>query len=385
MESVVRVFHPPKKSYFLFGPRGTGKSTWVKHLHADATVIDLLEPEVYRSYKSHPGRLRETVEAKTGPHAFLIDEIQKVPSLLSLVHALIEEDKSRQFILTGSSARKLKRDGVDLLGGRALLTHMHPFIACELDENFSLDKALHFGMLPLIYQSETANEDLKAYLALYMKEEVQMEGLVRNVDEFAQFLEIISFSQGSVLNYSNIARECGVSGKSVENYVSILEDLLLAFKVPVFSKRAKRILVVKPKFYYFDAGVYRAIRPKGPLDFQEELGGIALETLVAQHLRAWIDYSEAEGKLFYWRTKAGLEVDFVMYGELGFCAIEVKHTTNVNQQDLKGLNEFKKDYPEAQCMLLYRGKEVLRKGDVMCYPMDLFFKALIPNQAIEIR
>jgi predicted AAA+ superfamily ATPase len=209
-----------------------------------------------------------------------------------------------------------------------------------------------------------------------------MEGLVRRVEEFGQFLEMMSFSQGSILNYSNIARECHVSNKSVENYVSILEDLLLSFRLPIFTKKAKRILVAKPKFYYFDAGVYRFIRPKGPLDYPEELDGLTLETLVAQHLRAWLDYSMADGKLYFWRTKSGLEVDFIVYGEIGFYAIEVKNSDKISSKDLRGLTEFKLDYPEAHCLLLYRGKDKLKKQDVLCYPVDKFLLSLQPDKTL---
>ena len=382
MESVTRFLRLPKKSCFIFGPRGTGKSTWVKWHYPEATVVDLLEPDVYQQYKAFPERLRERVLAAKHP-VFIIDEIQKAPALLSLIHLLIEEDKSRKFILTGSSARKLKREGVDLLGGRALITHMHPFMAAELEKRFSLIEALQFGMLPLVHNSEDPRSDLKAYLALYMKEEVQMEGLVRNVEGFSQFLEVISFSQGSLLNYSNIARECCISSKTVENYVSILEDLLLAFKLTIFSQKAKRQLVATAKFYYFDAGVYRHIRPKGPLDYPEELHGITLETLVAQHLRAWIDYSEQDGKLYFWRTKSGLEVDFIIYGEIGFYAIEVKNSAQIRSKDLRGLHEFKQDYPQASLFLLYRGKEILKKGDVLCCPVEHFLLQLKPDIKIE--
>lgn len=200
-----------------------------------------------------------------------------------------------------------------------------------------------------------------------MKEEVQMEGLVRNIEQFARFLEAISFSQGSVLNYSNVARDCEVSNKTVENYITILEHLLLGFTLPIFSKKAKRHLIARPKFYYFDAGVYQTIRPKGPLDYPEEVQGIALETLVAQHLRAWLDYSKKQGRLYFWRTKSGLEVDFIIYGEIGFYAIEVKNSNRIKPQDLRALNEFQKDYGNCQCILLYRGREKLKKGDVYVF------------------
>lgn len=263
-------------------------------------------------YRSFPERLQDYVSAYPANTTFIIDEVQKAPHLLSVVHLLIEKKHHWQFILTGSSARKLKREGVDLLAGRATLKHLHPFIAAELNQQFSLEKALKYGMLPLIHSSANPLEDLKTYIALYMKEEVQTEGLVRNIEQFARFMEAISFSQASILNYSNIARDCNVSSKTVENYVEILEDLLLSFTIPVFAKKAKRLLSVRPKFYFFDAGVYQILRPKGPLDYPEEINGLSLETLVAQHLRAWLDYTKKEGQLYFWRTKNGLEVDFII-------------------------------------------------------------------------
>lgn len=383
MESVKRFFHPPNKSYFLFGARGTGKSTWIKNFYHHAFIIDLLDPEQYWQYRSFPERLREVVMAQgLNTRHFVIDEVQKAPELLSVVHMLIEEKRDWQFILTGSSSRKLKRQGVDLLGGRAQLKHFYPFMAAELGEQFHLSKALEYGLLPLIFNSTDPRGDLRAYFALYMKEEVQMEGLVRNVEQFGRFLEAISFSQGSILNYTNIARDCGVSSKTVENYVDILEDLLLSFKVPVFTKKAKRILSTHPKFYYFDTGVYRAIRPSGPLDQVEEIAGYALETLFAQHLRAWLGYSQKFGELFFWRTKSGLEVDFIIYGEIGFYAFEVKNSNRIKPQDLRGLKEFKQDYPQCKCFLLYNGTDSFIRDDILCYPVDAFLKRLVPDQEI---
>lgn len=378
MRNVIRFFEAPNKSFFLFGPRGTGKSTWIKSHYPTALVIDLLEPDTYRNFRAYPERLQEFVLAEKSTKIFIIDEAQKAPDLLSVVHLLIEQKKGWQFILTGSSARKLKREGVDLLAGRAILKHMHPFMAAELKKNFSLAKALAVGMLPLIYDSKTPEQDLKTYVALYMKEEVQMEGLVRNIEQFARFLEAISFSQASVLNCNNVARDCGVSSKTVDNYIGMLEDLLLAFTLPVFSKKAKRHLIAHSKFYYFDAGVYQTIRPKGPLDYPEEIGGLALETLIAQHLRAWLDYSNKQGQLYFWRTKSGLEVDFIVYGEIGFYAIEVKNSQKIKPEDLRSLNEFQKDYEQCQCLILYRGKEKLKKGNILCIPVSDFLMGLMP-------
>lgn len=378
MELVKRFFKAPQKSFFLFGPRGSGKSTWLKMNYPKACFIDLLEPELFRQYNAFPERLKELVSTKPSKKIFVIDEVQKVPQLLSVVHLLLEKHKDIMFILTGSSSRKLKRAGVDLLASRAQLKILHPFIASELKTKFNMKQALELGMLPLIMSSNDPKGDLKTYVALYMREEVQMEGIVRNLEHFSRFLEVMSLSQGSTTNYSNIARDCYISNKSVENYIAILEDLLLCFNLSVFEKKAKRFLIKHKKFYYFDSGVYQSMRPKGILDTPDEISGIALETLVAQHLRAWLDYSEKDGQLFFWRTKAGLEVDFIVYGEIGFWAIEVKNTTNIHPQHLKALHEFKKDYPESKAILVYRGKETLVKKDITCIPCEKFLKEIIP-------
>ncbi len=381
MKIVNRFFHTINKSYFLFGPRGVGKTTYLKNVYKNAFFVDLLEPDIFRQYRAFPERLKTVVEGQNNK-IYVIDEVQKIPDILSVVHQLIEFKKGYQFVLTGSSARKLKRTGVDLLAGRAQLKHLHPFMAAEISIDFDLTKNLKLGMLPLVLDSIDPKGDLKTYIALYMKEEVVMEGLIRKVEEFSQFLEIISFSQASMLNYSNIARECHISSATVENYVQILEDLLLSFKISVFTKRAKRILTTHPKFYFFDVGVFQSIRPLGPLDNPEAISGQALETLVAQHLRAWLDYSEKEGKLFFWRTKAGLEVDFVIYGEIGFYAIEVKMSSSIKPQDLRGLQEFLKDYPESKAILLYNGKEKMLINNILCWPIPDFLLSLIPNQTI---
>jgi len=373
-----------ESSFFLFGARGTGKSTLIKRAYADAVFIDLLEPSLYRQYRAFPERLKEVVAAYPLSHVFVIDEVEKVPELLSIVHQLIELKKGWQFILTGSSARKLKREGVDLLAGRAQLKRLHPFMAAEIKNVFNLEEKIQLGMLPLVHSSQDPLGDLKAYIALCMQEEVQMEGLIRKVDQFSQFLEIVSFSQGSTINYTNIARECNVSAKTVENYVQILEDLLLSFKIPVFTKKASRHLVHHSKFFFFDAGVFQSLRPRGPFDKTQEIAGPALETLVAQHVRAWLDYSVKEGKLYYWRTKAGLEVDFIIYGEIGFYALEVKNTKTIHAKDLRGLQEFKKDYPECMPLFLYRGKEKMRIKEIDCIPIDDFLLSMKPNCSLAL-
>lgn len=205
------------------------------------------------------------------------------------------------------------------------------------------------------------------------------EGLTRNIGQFSRFLEAATFSHGAVLNASQVARDCQVERKTVVSYLEILEDLLLAFRLPVFTRRAKRETIAHPKLYFFDAGVFRSLRPKGPLDRPEEIEGPALEGLVAQHLRAWIAYRAKDDQLFYWQTRGGVEVDFVLYGENLFEAIEVKITPRVRPQDLRGLRAFGEDYPEAGLTLLYRGKDRLLLDGVLCLPVADFLKKLTPE------
>ena len=382
METIDRFFRPPKQSFFLFGPRGTGKSTLVRRHFKDAIYLDLLDPEVFRTYSANPERLRERLLAAGKGTTVIIDEIQKIPHLLDLVHALIESKSGWRFVLTGSSSQKLKRTGIDLLAGRALLCSLHPFMAAELGKAFSLEDALDHGLLSVVLDSPDPNKVLQTYAALYLREEVQMESLVRNIGNFTRFLEAVSFSHASVLNITNIARECQVERKVVEGYISVLEDLLLAYRLPVFSKRAKRAVVSHPKFYLFDAGVYRSLRPKGPLDRPAEIDGHAFEGLVAEHLRAWIDYSGRSFTLHFWRTRGGVEVDFVLYGPDGLFAIEAKNTARLQPQDLRGLRSFKEDYPQSKAYLLYRGKERLMKDGILCIPCEEFLVALSPDQLI---
>lgn len=206
------------------------------------------------------------------------------------------------------------------------------------------------------------------------------EGLVRNLSDFSRFTEMICLSQGSPLNMSNIATECQISLAATKGYIAILEDMLLAYLLPVFNKRAKRVLVKHPKFYYFDCGVYNAMRPKGFLDSPSEISGFALETLVAQHLRAWIDYGDSHYELFYWQTHSKLEVDFVLYGEEHLYAFEIKNTQNPKASMLHSLKAFKEDYPIAKTYLLHRGRQRLKIGDVLCLPVDQFLRELVPNR-----
>ena len=381
METIIpRIFTPQKYNFFLFGPRGTGKTTYLKQNYPDAMWIDLLEADIFRSYSAYPERLRESVLANPDKKTVIIDEIQKVPELLSVIHSLIEKKIKKQFILTGSSPRKLKKTGADLLAGRVIKKMMYPFMAVELGKKFNLDNSLNQGLLPLVVSAMDPTSVLKTYASLYVREEVQAEGLVRNIGNFSRFLEAVSFSHASVLNITNVARDCEVERKVVEGYITILEDLLLAFRLPVFTKRAKRSVVAHPKFYFFDAGVYRSLRPAGPLDKSEEISGCALEGLVAQHLMAWNSYSGDKNRIYFWRTAAGSEVDFIVYGEDVFWAIEVKNTSKIRPEDLRALKSFKEDYPESTAYFLYRGRERLMKNGILCIPCNEFLLKLQPDR-----
>jgi predicted AAA+ superfamily ATPase len=380
MNRVPRYIRKLAGSFFLLGPRGTGKSFWLEEKLSSALLLDLLDPGVHRRFLARPELLNDWLDANWNGQDVVIDEIQRVPDLLSAVHQNIEKRDVR-FVLTGSSARKLKRTGVDLLAGRAGISHTHPFMASELGTDFSLDRALAIGLVPLICASTEPEVTLNGYVSLYLREEVMAEGLVRNIGDFSRFLEVISFSHGSHLNISEVSRESAVSRKTVEGYVSILEDMLLGARLPVFSKRAKRRLVKQSKFYYFDAGVFRSVRPSGPLDSPHEIDGLALEGLVYQHLRAWCDYTGAH-KLFFWRTPAGTEVDFVVYGESEFCAVEVKNSRTVSRKDVRGLRTFLSDYPECHVALLYRGKERLSVDGVLCLPCSDFLLGLVPGNPL---
>jgi predicted AAA+ superfamily ATPase len=366
MSTFTRLFNLPLNNHdscFIFGPRGTGKTQWLKtHVNIqDRVYIDLLDPLVFRDLKGHPEHLRDMI-----PQVFsgwiIIDEVQKVPELLDEVHRLIEHNQYR-FILTGSSARKLKREGVNLLAGRAIHYTMYPLIIQELQDAFNLEHALTLGMLPATYTYGDPAGYLATYVDTYLREEVVYEGLTRNISAFARFLEMASFSQGGVINASEIAREVGIDRQVIQNYFRILNDLLLSYTLPVFTKKAKRRLITSEKFYYFDAGVYQNLRPKGILDAPSEIGGMALETLFLQSILAVNDYYRLNYQVYYWRTVNGVEVDFIAYGQNALIAFEIKHARQITPKMLQGLKHFKQDYPIAKLYIVYLGESVLYLAD----------------------
>ncbi len=379
---IPRTLNPPEGSYFLLGPRGTGKSTWLLQQYPKATRIDLLLGEEERRFSAYPERIRDVAAALPPGSTLILDEVQRVPNLLPELHALIEEKRGIQFIMTGSSSRKLRRSVSDLLGGRALLRQMGPFTASELKDQFSLDKALRTGMIPLIWESSDPESRLRDYLYLYLREEVQAEGLVRQIGDFTRFLEIASFSHASIWTTTDISRESSVKRATVDNYLRILEDLLLAFTIPVFTRRAKRKLIAHSKFYFFDTGVYRIVRPQGILDSSQEIEGFALEGLVAQHLRSWALAQTQPHSLSFWRTQTKLEVDFVIYGPKGFWAIEVKRSPNLGPDDVRALSAFQEEYPEAKCFFVTLGKRQEQYRGFPVIPVEEFLLGITPENPI---
>ncbi len=364
-----RLIKPPAhKSFFLFGARGTGKTTWVKSTFPSAIYLDLLEAEIFNDLLANPQRLENLIPKKFNDW-IIIDEVQRIPEILNEVHRLIEKHKYK-FVLTGSSARKLRKRGQNLLGGRALTYYMHPLTVKELGKDFELEHSLKYGQLPSAYIESDPKAYLESYVRTYLEEEVRQEGLTRNLGAFARFLEAASFSQGSVLNISAVARECAVERKVVEDYFRILEDLLIGCRVPVFTKRRKRRIISHPKFYFFDTGVHRTLRPMGVLDMPEEAAGAGLETLFYQELIALNDYLRLGYQISYWRTSNDMEVDFVVYGSKGIRAFELKRTKRVSGKMLSGLNSFLKDYPMAKAYFIYGGERYMREGDIEIIPIN---------------
>jgi predicted AAA+ superfamily ATPase len=355
------------RSFFLFGPRGTGKSTWLREVLPEAQVVDLLDSRAHRMLAADPSRLPGMLAGDSG--WVVIDEIQKVPALLDEVHRLIET-KRWKFALTGSSARKIKRGGANLLAGRALQRNFFPLTIWELGGDWKLRRALDTGLLPESWTYSQPKDFLESYVSVYLREEVFAEGLARNLGAFARFLEIMAYSQGSTVSMATAARDVGVDPKLLANHLDLLEDLLLAVRVPVFTLRAKRRMTAHPKFYYFDSGIFRVLRPKGPLDSDAELDGPALETLFLQHHRALGEFVQWDQKLFFWKTAAKVEVDFVSYGSLGLFAFEVKRSAHVSSAELGPLLAFREDYPMAQAFVFYGGERRERREGIEFIPFE---------------
>ena len=335
---------PGTETFFLWGPRQAGKSTLLRHRYPDGVWVDLLKADEFRRHATRPELLREELEA-SGPdpaRQVVIDEIQKVPALLDEVHWLIE-NRGLRFALCGSSARKVRRGAANLLGGRALRYELRGLTSGELGEAFDLDRALNHGCLPSIYGSSRPRRRLDAYIADYLREEVAAEGLVRSLPAFSTFLDAAALSDGEPVNYSNVARECGVSGPTAKAYFDILTDTLLARWLPRWRRRAKRRLAGAPKLYFEDVGVVNRLARRGELQRGSDSYGKAFENWVFHELSAFLAYRELDDELTYWRLPSGIEVDFVV-GDMRL-AIEAKASTRITSSHLKGLRTLSEEHP----------------------------------------
>lgn len=345
------------QSFFLLGPRGCGKSTWLKEVFPEACYIDLLDQALFQELLRQPEKLKFQLNSLPVGSWVVIDEIQRLPQLLNYVHMFIESEKKLKFVLNGSSARKLRRShDTNLLAGRALQRNFNPLSAEELGDDFDLKKSLKVGHLPMAYLSQDPTQYLNSYVGTYLREEIQQEALVRNLATFASFLEVAAFSQGQVLSVQSVASDIGVDRKTAESYFQILEDLLLGYRIPVFQKRAKRKMTTKPKFYFFDVGVFKSVRRLGPLDNPDEIMGVTLETLVIQNIKAVIDSLTLDLDIYFYRSQDKREVDVVLYGPAGFYAIEIKKTGEFRESDIRDLREFGREYPSAKLFYFYGGR-----------------------------
>jgi predicted AAA+ superfamily ATPase len=325
-----------RKSLFLFGPRQTGKTALVRHALPQARVYDLLDADVFLTLSRRPAQLGE--ELGPSDRLVVVDEIQKLPVLLDEVHRLIEQRQVR-FVLTGSSARKLRRGGVNLLGGRAPSWTLHPFIYRELGSAFDLTRALDRGLLPAIYFSDSPREDLRAYVGTYLKEEIAAEALTRSVPAFSRFLEVAALSHGTMLNFTTVASDAQVPVSTVREYFHILEDTLLARTVPAWTKSRRRKAISTAKHYFFDVGVVRQLQHRSGLARRSPEFGEAFESFIFHELSSFIDYTEPM-PLAYWRSTSNFEVDFVLADAT---AIEVKGKEPVGERDLRGLRALKEE------------------------------------------
>lgn len=375
---IERKLHLPpagEETFFLWGPRQTGKSTLLRATYPDAIWIDLLKAEEFRRYLQHPELLRQELPENEHGCFVVIDEIQKIPALLDEVHWL-HENRNVRFALCGSSARKVKRGHANLLGGRAIRYEMFGFSAAELSPSFDLIRLLNHGYLPKIYLANKPKRLLNAYVANYLKEEIAAEGLVRNLPVFSEFLNMAALSDAQMVNFTTIACDCGVSSPTIKGYFQILEDTLLGRWLPSFRKRPKRRIAAAPKFYFADVGVVNFLAKRGAMEHGSELFGKAFENWCFHELNAYNIYSDAFAQFSYWRLASGTEVDFIVNDMA--VAIEVKASRNITAKHLKGLRSLSVDHPEVQKRLLVccEAKTRLTEDGILILPAQQFVEKL---------
>lgn len=359
-----------EKSVLMLGPRQTGKSSFLREEFADAVYINLLYSDTFLLFSREPQRLRQQI--RDNKKIVIIDEIQKIPQLLDEVHALIEEKKIR-FILTGSSARKLKRSGVNLLGGRARTKYFHPFCYPELRHKYDLVRAANYGLLPSVYFSEFPDDALADYTGTYLKEEVAAEGLTRNVGNYSRFLEVAGLVSGQLLNYAKVANDSQLSVSTVKNYFGILYDTLLGYEVPAWTNTQKRKSIEVAKFYLFDSGIVRNLQNRSFTQLKSPEFGVLFEQLIFHELKTYIDYNA--GQIHYWRSTSQFEVDFILNNEW---AIEVKAKFKLSKDDFKGLRALHEEKYKFKRYIVVSLESHSRIVDdyIECIPWEKLLKEL---------
>lgn len=379
MKIVKRLFEldlPPQRSAFLWGPRKVGKSHWIREHLQNAILIDLLKTDVFAEYSVRPALLREKYQ--NAKQLIVIDEIQNVPSLLDEVHWLIE-NKGLSFLLTGSSARKLRRSHANLLGGRAWRKTMTPLSYFEV-EGFDLEKVMTTGLLPPHFLSPEPVEDLRAYVADYLKEEIVSEAQIQNIPAFSEFLRVAAITSSELLNYVNIGREAGVSHRVVRNYFQILEDTYLGFRIAPWKRSRSRRMILTEKFYFFDVGVTNFLTRSKPVLGSPEFGK-SFEHYILMELRAYQAYRDPDVPITFWRTSTGQEVDFLL-GDREL-AIEIK-TGRVHEGDIRHLQALKEDGPVKHCVIVCMEKEPRTLADgITTLPWKIFLEKLWGGEFIQ--
>lgn len=358
-----------KKSLFLFGPRGIGKSSLVRHALPGARVIDLLDDDMFLTISQRPRALGELI--RPSDKLVVIDEVQKVPAILDEVHRLIESSSIR-FLLTGSSARKLRARGVNLLGGRAWEALLLPLTSREILK-FDLLRILNRGGMPHIYLSEEPAEELRAYVSLYLREEVKAEALVRNLGAFSRFIDVLALANGEELHLQNLASDAAVPVRTLEGFLHVVEDTLLGFQVPPFLSTRKRKAITRSKFYFFDVGVVGALTRRGEVHPKSELFGRTLEHFLMLELRAYLSYARRDEPLQYWRSTSGFEVDCVVGDTL---AVEFKSTGRVGDSDLRGLKALREEKRVSAFAIVTTETQRRTIDGIEVYPVKDFLTAL---------
>jgi predicted AAA+ superfamily ATPase len=378
----------PSRSFFLFGPRGTGKTTWLREVLPKARWYNLLREQELIALVRDRGTFRNEVEALPRGSWVVVDEIQKLPSLLDDVHDLMTTHRGRwQFALTGSSARKLKRQDVNLLAGRAITRRLFPLTTAELDFKPTVDDMLRFGGLPLVRseRSHAVRVDLlQAYVETYLAQEIRAEALVRSLEGFTRFLEVVALANGQVTNLASIARDAGIARPTVQGHFEVLVDTLIGSWLPAWRPRAKIKETQHPKFYLVDTGLVRALsrRSREPLESAER--GPLLETLVFHELRAHVEYAAIGGELSYWRTPSGSEVDFVWTRARTAIGIEVKATTRWRSEDGRALKELAEAGIVQQAFAVYLGERAMKDGPISVLPAPAFFRELAAGRVLRV-